>query len=751
MTVSDINVLNFRSFMKRYWKAMLIFIVALAVFFPYGKRDALGMFPQVGEISRELVIAPFPFDVIKTEQEIEAEKEQISQWILPVFRYANTSFASMTARIDSIIALAQNYERDSVLPVSQLFLENPQILNDFKESALGFARRGILNKIVAFSNENGEALQREFNTRGAFVSSPRGFIEIIGDGSEPWQIRTVSVDSLENVHAFVFRIARELTARHAQSGVQSRELGSALLLLAQRTVEPTLIYDRESYENNLYNAFSAINPVKTTIMQDVAIIRPHELVTEDAARALEALRYEQAGRLQEVHRMQPITDAVIIFILLTVLAALIVIHTGNYAPQFLEKEKYFLAISIICAIQFVLIWLTQASARMLYEHSAGTPMTDGRIDIIISWGPIFTAVILSSLLLGKRVGFLFSLFFAVYMLFITQFSVAISLSILFVGASLAYFAQKIRYRRHLLSLTVFMVLANIAVQIMLNSISNSLSSQTLFSVIAAPSLSVLLSVGIVYLALPLFEYMFGITTITTLLELADLSNPLLKRLAIEAPGTFNHSLAVGNLAELGAEKAGVSPILCGELAYYHDVGKVKNPVYFTENQLDRKNPHDRFTPQRSAKILMAHIKDGCDLIDEYRIPKVIKNGIIQHHGTGFAGFFYQKALEAKKENEEIFPEDFCYPGEKPQTKETAILMLADKVEAMSKSLKGESESDLRKKIHDNVRKIVISGQLDECGLTFRNVVDIVNSFMPALKGIFHERIEYPEEGKNGKE
>jgi putative nucleotidyltransferase with HDIG domain len=228
-----------------------------------------------------------------------------------------------------------------------------------------------------------------------------------------------------------------------------------------------------------------------------------------------------------------------------------------------------------------------------------------------------------------------------------------------------------------------------------------------------------------------------------------MGNPLLKRLAIEAPGTFNHSLAVGNLAELAATRIGANPLLCRVLAYYHDVGKVKNPIYFTENQLDRKNPHDKLNPLRSVKIITAHVRDGCDLIDEYKISKIIKNGIIQHHGTGPVGFFYQKAMEQKKGDEEINIDEYSYSGEKPQTKETAILMLADKVEAMSKSIKGENEADLRRKIQDNVRNIVISGQLDECGLTFRNVFEIINGFMPALKGIFHERIEYPEDSKNG--
>jgi putative nucleotidyltransferase with HDIG domain len=364
---------------------------------------------------------------------------------------------------------------------------------------------------------------------------------------------------------------------------------------------------------------------------------------------------------------------------------------------------------------------------------------------------MLTATLLSSLLFSRRSGLLLSLFFALYYLLISQFSVVVPLSVLLIGGFVSHLAQKIRYRKHLLWLIVSMLLANILIEFMVMFLNNTLSSQTLMTFFAAPCLNVAISAAIVYLALPLFEYMFGITTVTTLLELADLSNPLLKRLAIEAPGTFNHSLAVGNLSELAAVKVGANPLLCRVLAYYHDVGKVKNPHFFTENQLDKKNPHDKLSPIRSANVLRAHISDGCDLIEEYKLPKIIKNGVIQHHGTGFAGFFYEKALEMKKEDEVINPEDFCYPGEKPQTKEAAILMLADKVEAMSKSLRGDSESDLRKKIQDNVRKIVVSGQLDECGLTFRNVFEIINCFMPALKGIFHERIEYPEEGKNGKE
>ncbi len=216
-----------------------------------------------------------------------------------------------------------------------------------------------------------------------------------------------------------------------------------------------------------------------------------------------------------------------------------------------------------------------------------------------------------------------SLFFAMYYLLISQFSVISPLSILIIGGFISHFAQKIRYRKHLLWLITSMIAANVLIGFILSFLNNTLSSQTIFSLLVAPCMNVAISAGIVFMALPLFEYMFGTTTVMTLLELADLSNPLLKRLAIEAPGTFNHSLAVGNLAELAAAKVGANPLLCRVLAYYHDVGKIKNPIFFTENQLDHRNPHDKLSPLRSAKILRAHITDGCDLIEEYGIPKTI--------------------------------------------------------------------------------------------------------------------------------
>lgn len=737
---------NFRSFIKQYWAAILVFLISLLLFFPYDKSSGrFDTYPKTGEVSKETIIAPFSFDIMKTEQELSSERERINQRILPIFIFDSLAVKKMTEKIDSVIQLTSAPQNDTVvLEISKIFIENPQILPEFKTQLLSAAKKGLLNKIVAATDADGEKMQRDFRTSKNIVRSQSGFIEILNEYRDSSEAKIVSADSLKSIFEFRSNIAKDMSEKYSKNGAA---LSKEIFALAEKIALPTLIYDQESHQQNIKNALSSINPVKETIIKDVAIVRQYQLVTGDISRTLEVLNDIKIEKMEKTGAKK-LADNAIIFVLIITFAAIAVIQFGKFIPQFLSSKRYFLSIAIICAIQFFLVWLTLVVFNIVSSHDANSSSV--RIWEVISWGPMLTATLLSSLVFNRRSGLLLSLFFAMYYMLISQFSVVVPLSVLIIGGFVSHFAQKIRYRKHLLWLIVGMLAANILIELLIMFLNNTLSAQSLLVFFAAPCLNVIISAGIVFLALPLFEYMFGITTVMTLLELADLSNPLLKRLAIEAPGTFNHSLAVGNLAELAAVKVGADPLLCRVLAYYHDVGKINNPIYFTENQLDKKNPHDKLTPARSANILKSHVSDGCDLIDEYKLPKILKNGIIQHHGTGLAGFFYDKALELKKEGEVINPADFSYQGEKPQTKETAILMLADKVEAMSKSLRGDSESDLRKKINDNVRKIVVSGQLDECGLTFRNVFEIINGFMPALKGIFHERIEYQEESKNGK-
>ncbi|MBN1621383.1 MAG: HDIG domain-containing protein [Endomicrobiales bacterium] len=241
--------------------------------------------------------------------------------------------------------------------------------------------------------------------------------------------------------------------------------------------------------------------------------------------------------------------------------------------------------------------------------------------------------------------------------------------------------------------------------------------------------------------LPYLESFFYRTTNIKLLELADFNRPLLKRLMIEAPGTYHHSLVVASLAEQAAESIGANSLLARVGAYYHDIGKLSKPEYFIENQQTLGNPHDPLTPTMSSLIVISHVKEGVALAHSRNIDKIIIDCIEQHHGTSVIHYFYHRALEQKAE---IKPENFRYPGPKPQNKETAILMLADAVEAASRALEDPSPSRLKDMVEKIINNKFTDGQFTDCPITLHDLGQIAESLVSTLNGIFHARIEYKE-------
>ncbi len=260
----------------------------------------------------------------------------------------------------------------------------------------------------------------------------------------------------------------------------------------------------------------------------------------------------------------------------------------------------------------------------------------------------------------------------------------------------------------------------------------------------------ILSFAITFVGVPLFEVMFGTLTNISLLEWADTQQPLLRKLIMEAPGTYHHSLVVGNLAEAAAEEVGANSLLARVGAYYHDIGKIPRAEYFVENQAKGQNSHEKLSPSMSKLILMNHVKEGLDLARKYHLPKQITDFIAQHHGTSLAYYFYQKAIDEGKQD--IREEDFRYPGPKPQTKETAIVLLADTVEAAVRSLPDPNPDKIALTVKKVIDAKVIDGQLDECDLTFRDLDKIARIFTKMLSSMYHQRITYPDsKNKNGKE
>ncbi len=244
--------------------------------------------------------------------------------------------------------------------------------------------------------------------------------------------------------------------------------------------------------------------------------------------------------------------------------------------------------------------------------------------------------------------------------------------------------------------------------------------------------------------LPLMEWIFGYTTNIRLLELANMNHPLLKQLLLEAPGTYHHSMVVSTMAETAARNMNANPLLARVSAYYHDIGKITKAEYFIENQSYEENKHENLTPSMSSLILMSHVKDGVDLARQYKLGSKVYDIIQQHHGTGLIAFFYQKAKDQEnREMEQVEEETFRYPGPKPQTKEAALVMLADAVEAASRTLSQPTPARLQGMVQRIINNIFTDGQLDECELSLKNLHQIAKSFNTILSSIHHQRVEYP--------
>ena len=257
---------------------------------------------------------------------------------------------------------------------------------------------------------------------------------------------------------------------------------------------------------------------------------------------------------------------------------------------------------------------------------------------------------------------------------------------------------------------------------------------------------------------PLAEMVFGYTTDMKLLELATMDQPLLQSLMVETPGTYHHSIIVGNMVEAAAKSIGANSLLAKVAAYYHDVGKTKKPLYFIENQMDTENRHEKLAPSMSSLILIAHVKDGVELARQHRLGREIIDIINQHHGKSFISFFYNKATEAREKTKSpkgallppINMDDYRYPGPKPQTKEAGLVMLADIVEAACRSLTEPTPARIQGQVNRLINNTFSDGQLDECELTLKDLHQIARHFNQTMASIHHKRIEYPAAVPNGK-
>jgi putative nucleotidyltransferase with HDIG domain len=424
------------------------------------------------------------------------------------------------------------------------------------------------------------------------------------------------------------------------------------------------------------------------------------------------------------------------FLIATVLLFILYKDMMRYKPAYINNYNMLV---LLCLLLVFTLSTGRFFNYLLYSLSKGTGFIP--IEGAIFGMPLAAGAMLITLLFDFHTAITFS--FTVSILIGLWLHDASYVVYAFVGSLTAAFSViRCKKRSALIWGGCYVVLVNVFTVIILLLFkgelftAKTLSSMT-FAVIAGISVA-----AIVSLLLPLLEYSFGVTTDISLLELLDLNQPVVRNLMVSAPGTYHHSVIVGNLAESAAEAVGVNPLLARVSSYYHDIGKVKMPDYFIENQAGQESKHDSLTPHMSNIIIVNHIKEGVDIARQNKLPQPIIDIIQQHHGTSLMTYFYQKA---KEQNADVLPseDEYRYPGPKPRTRVAALIMMADAVEAASKVLTDPTPARIASLVDRVINHIFLDGQLDECELTLKDIQEVKKSFSYVLTGIFHKRIDYP--------
>lgn len=505
-----------------------------------------------------------------------------------------------------------------------------------------------------------------------------------------------------------------------------RELRLVIANILEGTLRPNMIFDQNATEKNRKEAMEKVAPVTHTVRRDEIIIRSGDVVTEDDIKILEALGLQKS----KINYLSIIGTIILISIMI-ILASL---YLKKYQQEVWADTVKLVFLEVMVIIILLLAKIIDVLPAVNHVY----------LPYLL---PVAVASILISVLLNTQMAIMATVFisFLSALVFNNDYNVAL---LGFVSGLVGIFSVlRVSQRNDLVragfnvsGVLVFLVSGFTLINPvdnwwnLLGNIGIALANGVLVAIFAN---------GL----LPYLENIFGLTSSVKFLELSNPSNPLLSRMVFEAPGTYNHSLVVANLAETAANNIGADSLLARVGSYYHDIGKLRRPYFFIENYIGNENPHEKLSPNLSALIIKTHVKDGVELAKENKLPSQIIDIIQQHHGTGLISYFYQQALEANIDSHDNIEEgDFRYDGPKPQSKEAAIVMLADVVEAAvrSKNFNRANLNRLEGLIRELVKEKLIEGQLDESDLSLGDLDIITESFVKILAGIYHQRVEYPE-------
>ncbi len=534
------------------------------------------------------------------------------------------------------------------------------------------------------------------------------------------------------------KVREEIEAEAADLGDFPPAVRKVIGSVARREIRSNLQYDPDATRKRREDANDSVKPVVIQLKKGEKIIGDGERIVPRHLLIFRGMREQSRS-----------TDLVQVRIGGALFACLVVLALFGYSRSSLtrfrptRKDALVLAITLVGMLFFANLCTSISDA--VRDRTPEIPLEAYYFAIPFAAGAMAVRFVL-----GAEVALVFAVAFACLVGVLTGDSLSFGVFALVGGVVAAARTGTARDRAGLFRAGAWAGLAQAVMVLCFALFGGKLASWDVVVSMIAAFLGGAVATPILVIAYStVLENVFGYTTDIKLLELANLNHPALKELIVQAPGTYHHSIIVGSLVEQAAEAIGANPLLAKVCAYYHDLGKGRNPLSFGENQKG-ENRHDRLAPEESARLIIKHVEEGLEIARKYKIPRRVSDAIPQHHGTRLVGFFYHKALKAQAAAEQpqpVDPEKFRYAGPKPQSKEAALVMMADAVEAASRAMAEPSPAKLKELVQKLVNGIFADGQFDECDLTLKDLSSVAKSFCRTLDGIYHSRPDYPASAK----
>ncbi len=690
-------------------------LLAAAAVLPTGQGALDKLRYREGDIARERVVAPADFRIQKDDISLRREQEEAALAVPPVF------VIDQRARTDALERWSAFQERALAV------VSDPDV---------GPRERAEKLKLlgVPLDASAAEALSAPGRARRALTDMGGWLAEVLDAGIVGEKksglilgYRNVTLrqgDSEASAPATRFLDRREALDRlsgHARATFGADIRGVTLVeALAAPFVVASVTYDRAETEWRRSNAKSAVPDMVGMVKKDELIVDANERVTHDALLKLRSLRNLEAARRSQTEYLYPPLARMLLMLLFIAAFA-----------TYLRMELPWVYGDNGMLAMFTVLTLAVLGCVVAIVTVAG--LSEFAV-------PLALAPLVVASLMEKRPALVFTLMLSVLVMAVAELRAPFVAVAMMGGVTAVYSVQRLRHRWHFVRAFFAIALANLAA-ISAWDLARSMPLPAVLNDGLWGLLSALFATAVAFGILPLVEQVFRLTSDITLLELSDLNRPLLRRMQLEAPGTYHHSMVVGSLAEAAAEAIHANSLLARVQAYYHDVGKLSKPEYYAENEpASSRSRHEKLTPSMSALVVKSHISEGLDFAKKIRLPRAVRNAIPEHHGSMVMAFFFHKALETDPTARR---EDYSYPGPRPRSKETAILMLADGVEGASRALAEPTPSRIRGLVQRIIEERVRDGQLDEANITISELARIRESFIPVLTAIFHVRAPYP--------